>query len=173
MVPPLAKLVKQQYVSHSVKKVSTQGDFERKIKLLEVIGEPDLPQTQNEQLIDFLANHHNVFSLEEEERGETYLIQLKIDTGDSRPKRQPLCRMPFAARQVITRQLDCMQKEGVIQPSKSLWSSLVVLVRKKDGTHKFCVDYRGLNSIKIDTFPIPRISMIYSISLVNPSSSRP
>ena len=66
--------------------------------------------------------------------------------------------MPFAARQEVARQLESMQKEGVIQPSKSPWSSPVVLVQKKDGTHRFCVDYRGLNSItKMDTFPLPCI----------------
>ena len=140
-----------------VNKVCTQ-DSERKTKLLEGIGEPDLPHGQKKKLMSFLANHHDVFSLEEGERGETNLVELEIYTGDSPPVTQPLRRMPFAARQEVARQLESMQKEGVIQPSKSPWSSPVVLVRKKDGTHRFCVDYRGLNSVtKIDTFPLPRI----------------
>ena len=51
-----------------------------------------------------------------------------------------------------------MQQNGVIRPSNSSWASPVVLVRKKNGTHRFCVDYRALNSItKADTFPLPRI----------------
>ena len=138
-------------------KVSTQQHSERKTKLLEVIGDPDLPHGQKRQLMDFLTNHHDAFSLEGE-RGETNLVQLEIDTGNSPPKRQPLRRMPLAVRQEVARQLEKMQKEGVIQPSMSTWSSPVVLVRKKDGTLSFCVDYCGLNSLtKIDTFPLPRI----------------
>ena len=69
--------------------------------------------------MNFLANHHDVFSLEEGERGETVRnVQLEIDTGDSPPKRQPLRRMPFAARQEVARQLDRVDYLGhVITPT--------------------------------------------------------
>ena len=61
-------------------------------------------------------------------------------------------------REEVARQLKSMQRDGVIQPSNSPWSSPVVMVRKKDGSHRYCVDYRVLNSVtKADTFPLPRI----------------
>ena len=54
-----------------------------------------------------------------------------------------------------------MEQQGVIQPSSSPWASPVVLVPKKNGTHRFCIDYRRLNSItKKDVYPLPRIDDI-------------
>ena len=88
-----------------------------------------------------MADHHQAFSVEDGERGETDLVQMEIDTGDSAPVKQPVRRMPLSVRQEVARQLRDMQKNGVIQPSKSPWSSPVVLVRKRDGSHRFCVDY--------------------------------
>ena len=51
-----------------------------------------------------------------------------------------------------------MLSRDVIQPSNSLWASPIVVVRKKDGRVRFCVDYRKLNSITYTaTYPLPRI----------------
>ena len=81
-----------------------------------------------------------------------------IDTGDALPRKQAASRVPFAVRQNIAEQLKSMLKNQVIQPSNSPWASPIVLMRKKDGTLRLCVDYRGLNSVtKPNQFPLPRI----------------
>ena len=70
----------------------------------------------------------------------------------------PARRMPLAVRREVAKQLRDMQRAGVIQPSTSPWSCPVVMVKKKDGTQRFCVDYRALNAVtKADTYPLPRI----------------
>ena len=76
----------------------------------------------------------------------------------SAPTTQPIRRLPFAARQEVAHQLKKMQDMGVIKPSSSPWASPIVLVKKKDGTLRFCIDYRKLNAVtKTDSFPLPRI----------------
>ena len=103
-------------------------------------------------LEDLLVEYHDI---EEDERGETDLIEFEIDTSDEAPKKQSVRRTPFASHQEIANQLERMQRSGVITPSKSPWSSPVVLVRKRDGTLRFCVDYRVLNSVTKPARPIP------------------
>lgn len=74
--------------------------------------------------------------------------------------------MPFTLRQEMARQLQEMQESGVVQPSSSPWASPVVMVCKKDGIHRFCVDNRDLNAVtKADTFSLPRINdLLYQLS---------
>ena len=81
-----------------------------------------------------------------------------IDTGDAPPLKQAARRLPFSVHQEVARQLKEMQRDRVIEPSNFPWASHVVLVRKRNGSHRFCVDYRGLNTLtKADTFPLPRV----------------
>jgi len=105
-----------------------------------------------------LQEKHEALALSETEQGQTDSAQFKIDTGDAVPKRQPVRRVLFAVHQEVQHQLKKLEEMGIVQPSSSPWASPIMLVQKKDGTLRFCVDYRGLSSVtKKDTFPLPRI----------------
>ena len=102
-----------------------------------------------------------VFSKSSMDLGRTSLVKHSIDVEGAMPIRQPPQKIPLAKRDEAEEAVQEMQRQGVIEPSRSPWSSPVVLVRKKDGTNRFCVDYRKLNALtKKDSYPLPRIDSI-------------
>ena len=108
-----------------------------------------------------LREYSDVFALNDSELGCTDVICHRIETGDHVPVRQPPYRIPMMHREVIGKMVNEMQDRGIVQPSASPWASPVVLVPKKDGSLRFCVDYRRLNALtKKDVYPLPRIDDI-------------
>ena len=86
------------------------------------------------------------------------MLQHHINTGVSPPICQPTWRVPLSQRDTVYQLLQEMLKRNVISPSKSPWASPVVLVKKKDGTIRFCVDYRKVNNVTTkDVYPLPRV----------------
>ena len=107
---------------------------------------------------DFLHVHQHTFATSSTDLGYCIILQHDIDTGNSPPIKQSPRRPPLAARDAEDQILDEMLESGVIEPSDSPWASPVCLVRKKDGTFRFCVDYRRVNAVsRRDAFPIPNI----------------
>ena len=82
-----------------------------------------------------------------------------IETGNAKPISQGLRPSGPAAREVARKEVEDMLEKGVIQPCRSPWASPVVLVKKKDGSTRFCVDFRKVNDVTVkDVHPLPRIS---------------
>ena len=83
--------------------------------------------------------------------------QINLQPG-SKPCNSAPYRYAPARRQTIEENLKDMTDQGIITPSKSPWASPVVLAPKKDGSLRFCIDYRKLNAMTVrDAYPIPRI----------------
>lgn len=117
--------------------------------LIDLYNETEKGLTQNQcrEVASLLIKHAGVFSKSDADLGRTGIIKHKIPTGNNRPIKQPLRRMPFHMRKEADEQIDEMLKRDVIQPSVSPWASGIVLVQKKDGSRRFCVDYRRLNEV--------------------------
>jgi hypothetical protein len=113
---------------------------------------------EREQLCALLLQYTDVFAESHDDFGRTGKIRHEIDTGASAPIRQNVRRVPPAKREEVEKLLDEMCKKKVVQPSTSPWASPVVLVRKKDGSTRFRVDYRKVNNVtRKDAYPLPRI----------------
>lgn len=119
-----------------------------------VFGE-QLTSEQQHELQGLLKEFADVM---QNQPGRTDVAEHTIDTGAARPVKLPPYRLPHAHRETVQREIEEMLEAGIIEPSQSEWSAPIVLVKKKDGTLRLCVDYRRLNSVsKSDVYPMPRI----------------
>ena len=118
----------------------------------------DVDNDLEEKLEQLVMKHRNVFALKGDPLGKTNIVQHSIRTEDVLPIKQAPRRVPIHQEELVESNMESMIKEGVIQPSESPWASPIVLVKKKDGTCRFCIDYRRLNDVTIkDAYPLPRI----------------
>ena len=117
-----------------------------------------LDEIHHDKVANLLCEYQYVFSRADTDIGRTNKVQHGINTGDFQPIKERPRRFPPKEQAEIDRQIGQLLENGMIEPSDSPWASNVVLVRKKDGTKRFCIDYQRLNNITIkDAYPIPRI----------------
>ena len=116
-----------------------------------------LSPLQQQQLNELFKEFQDVFNQGNDDLGNTPLLEHGIETHGP-PLRQPYRRQNPAVRREEMTQVQQMLSSNVIQPSNSPWAFPVVMVRKKDGSLRFCVDFRQLNAATIkDAHPLPRI----------------
>lgn len=119
---------------------------------------PDLSKQQQEELCTLLLKWKDAFANHDEDFGRTDLVQHRIHTGDAAPIRERYRPLPPLMYKEMKGLLVEMLEKGVIRESCSPWAAPIVLVKKKDGNWRFCVDYRKLNAVTHkDAFPLPRI----------------
>ena len=118
----------------------------------------DITSKQKYMFYRLFKKYRNCFALEGDNLGRIDVWTHKIETGDAPPVRQNPYRVSAKERQQIEDAVTDMLAKGVIVPNVSSWASPVTLVPKRDGSIRFCVDYRKLNAItKDDVYPIPHL----------------
>ncbi|PIK36751.1 hypothetical protein BSL78_26415 [Apostichopus japonicus] len=114
---------------------------------------------QRERVTEIMAELADVFAKSPENLGRTNLVKHRIDIGNAKPIRQAARRLPIHQKVEAQKEINRMLRENIIEPSSSSWSSPVVLVKKKDGYTRFCVDYRKLDAVTTkDCYSLPRIN---------------
>ena len=90
--------------------------------------------------------------------GRTTLIEHSIETEGNKPIRLPVYRLPQAMQTTLREEIKQMLDQGIIRPSTSEWAAPIILVPKKNGSKRLCVDFRRLNKVtKADPYSIPRV----------------
>ena len=125
------------------------------------VHQPAVPEhllpLQQQQLNGLFKEFSDVFSQGEDDLGCTPLLEHTIETHGPL-LRQPYRRQNPAVRREEMAQVQQMLASNIIRPSNSPWASPVVMVKKKDGSLRFCVDFRQLNAATVkDAHPLPRI----------------
>lgn len=147
----------QSKVSSAICSVRTNNAKECKARFEKVIN-CNLNETEKNSVLEVLSEFEDVF---EATIGHTDVVTHTIDTGNSIPIKHRPRRLPYAYRDEADRQIKEMLAQGIISPSNSPCSSPIVLVKKRSGELRFCVDYRKLNEVTLnDLHPIPNIADI-------------
>ena len=133
------------------------GDCKMLLEAQLDIGQDCTPE-QRAAMVKLMKNRHKVFALSDKDLGETDSVEYSIEMNDNTPFKTPPRRLLYALRSELESELQNLLDTGCIEPSGSSFASGLVLVRKKDGSLRVCVDCCGINRETIpDQYPIPRI----------------
>ena len=121
----------------------------------------DADRTEPEQdaLKKLVIANHDLFAKTKMDLGRATLVKHKIETESKTPIRLRPYRIPYALTEIAQTEVDDMLRQEIIEPSDSPWAAPVLLVKKKNGEYRFCIDYRKLNEVtKKDAYPIPHMN---------------
>ena len=146
-MPELTKLSMQQRQELLLAALEKDGGLDRLKD-----WPPELARRAKALLLEF----HHVFSLEPNEIGCTDTTKHVIELMKDEPFKERFRRIAQPLVDEVHQHIQEMLDGGAIRPSRSPWCNAVVLVRKKDGSLRFCIDFRRLNAqTKKDAYPLP------------------
>ena len=114
-----------------------------------------------DEACQLLVDYHDVFLLDLVELGCTHSTEHTIKVTDDTPFKEQFRQIPPPMVEEVRNHLREMLESGAIRPSQSTWCNVVMLVRKKDGSLHFCINFQCLNAcMKKDSYPLPRIQEV-------------
>ena len=147
----------QQFVETNL--ATTTGRLPEHLRLLYADASENLSSHQRYALANLLVEYQDAFAKSDADLGKFDLTTHRIRTYDETPVQERLRRTPLKFVKEEEKALQQMIDHDIIKPSASEWASAPVLVRKKDGSVRYAIDYRKLNSKTIrDNYPLPLIS---------------
>ena len=121
---------------------------------------PSLPETQQQELQGLLAEFPDVLT---DVPGKTKVSEHDIKLSSNEPFHKKPYPIPHALRQTVEQEVESMLKMDIIEPSESPYASPIVLIDKKDGSKRFCIDFRALNRLTVfDAEPLPDPEHIFA-----------
>ncbi|GBL81193.1 Retrovirus-related Pol polyprotein from transposon 412 [Araneus ventricosus] len=136
--------------------VARPQEFSESLRLPSILENLEgLNEEQRTAVKELLQEFQNLFSTSDSDVGRCNMTQHRINTGNHPPiKQYPRC-LPLGKKEEAERLVKEMVDNGIIEESSGPWASPIVLVKNKDGSTRFCVDYRKLNEITIkDSYPL-------------------
>ncbi len=122
------------------------------------LEQEDLSPDQLDTARQLLGKWTHIFSTGITDLGKANIVQHEINLTDNTPFKEPYRRIPPAMFEEVRQHLKEMIEADAIRPSQSPYASNVVLVRKKDGSLRFCIDFRKLNAKTVkDAYMLPRL----------------
>ena len=147
--------------NHNVAKINDKDKLGCSDKEYNIGNEIDI--VKYNFLVYTLNKHRKLFVDDIRNLKQTNILQATFNTGHSQPIKQRPYKNPLALQSNIDKQINDMLDAGIVSPSSSPWSSPMVIVPKRDGTHRICIDYRKLNKALVkDSYPLPRIEDIFA-----------
>ena len=161
-IPPKAMLCELQPVSVDMTyQMSTTDNQSETIFDRITVETEGLSESEMQDITQLLNKHTDIFSTGETDIGHCTFVKHMINLTDDTPFKQRHRRIPPTMIDEVRSHIEQLAANGIIRPSHSPWASNVVLVRKKDGAIRMCVDYRQLNNRTIrDSYALPRIKEI-------------
>ena len=128
------------------------------------LNDLDVPEQYRSKIEKLVLKNQDLFASKDSELGYTDTVKMQIEVENHEPIEMRPYRTPIKNREVIDKAINEMLDANIIRRSRSPWSFPVVIVDKKDGSKRFCVDFRKLNQVtKKNSYPLPLIDDILAL----------